>query len=127
AVATLGAALERLSVGDLSTVIDRTFADGLDELRADFNTSVRRLAETIAAVSSSARSIDGKVVHVDAAARDIAERTESQVAALERTSGAVGQMMEAIRNSTERADEASRMATDAKRSTDLSSGVVTDA
>ncbi|MGQ3295662.1 MAG: methyl-accepting chemotaxis protein, partial [Shinella sp.] len=127
AVETLGAALERLSAGDLSTVIDHEFSDGLDELRVDFNTSVRRLAETIAAVSSNARSIDGKVAHVDAAARDIAERTESQVAALERTTEAVGQMMEAIRSSTARAGEASRMATEAKSSTDLSSAVVSDA
>ncbi|MGB3813231.1 MAG: methyl-accepting chemotaxis protein [Shinella sp.] len=127
AVETLGAALERLSAGDLSTVIDHAFAEGLDELRVDFNTSVRRLAETIAAVSSNARSIDGKVAHVDAAARDIAERTESQVEALERTSEAVGQMMEAIRSSTARAGEATRMATEAKSSTDRSSGVVSDA
>jgi methyl-accepting chemotaxis protein len=127
AVETLGAALERLSAGDLSTVIDHEFSDGLDELRMDFNTSVRRLAETIAAVSSNARSIDGKVAHVDAAARDMAERTESQVAALERTTEAVGQMMEAIRSSTARAGEASRMATEAKSSTDLSSTVVSDA
>ena len=68
------AALERLSAGDLSTVIQHEFADGLDELRIDFNTSVRRLAETIAAVSSNARSIDGKVAHVDAAARDYLRR-----------------------------------------------------
>ncbi|MGX5721272.1 methyl-accepting chemotaxis protein [Shinella zoogloeoides] len=127
AVGTLGTALERLSAGDLSTVIGHAFAEGLDELRVDFNTSVRRLAETIAAVSGNARSIDGKVAHVDAAARDIAERTESQVAALERTTEAVGQMMEAIRNSTARAGEASRMATEAKASTDQSSGVVSDA
>ena len=127
AVETLGAALERLSAGDLSTVIQHEFAEGLDELRVDFNTSVRRLAETIAAVSSNARSIDGKVAHVDAATRDIADRTESQVEALERTTAAVGQMMRAIRSSTERADQASRMATEAKGSTDLSSRVVSDA
>ncbi|UDF30645.1 UNVERIFIED_ORG: methyl-accepting chemotaxis protein [Roseateles sp. XES5] len=127
AVGTLGAALERLSAGDLSTGIDQEFSGGLDALRVDFNTSVRRLAETIAAVSSNAHSIDGKVADVDAAARDIAARTESQVAALEHTTQAVGEMMEAIRGSTARAGEASRMATEAKASTDLSSGVVTDA
>ena len=46
---------------------------------------------------------------------------------MERTTEAVSQMMQAIRSSTERADEASRMAPEAKGSTDLSGRVVSDA
>ncbi|MCF3642505.1 methyl-accepting chemotaxis protein [Rhizobium sp. TRM95111] len=127
AVETLGGALERLANGDLAVEIDQPFAEGLDQLRLDFNKSVSRLAETIVAVSGNTRSISAKTATVNGAAADIAERTEGQAVALAQTSSAINQTIGAIRSATERAEEASRMATSAKSSTDRSSGVVSDA
>ncbi len=124
AVTVLGNALERLSNGDLTATIDEPFAAGLDRLRVDFNTSLERLSQTIAAIHGNVSGINGKAQQVGVATDDLSRRTEQQAASLEETSAAVRQIMDAIRQSTEGAETASRLAAEARTSSDQSSTIV---
>ena len=127
AVETLGAGLKRLAAGDLTTTIDTPFMDGLDRLRLDFNESLERLASTLHNVSGNTTSINRTAAAMGTATGDLSRRSEQQAASLEQTSAVLGQIMEAIRTSTERAGEARRMASDAKISTDKSGQIVSSA
>jgi methyl-accepting chemotaxis protein len=124
AVEVLGAGLQRLAAGDLTTTIDTPFMEGLDRLRTDFNESIFRLANTIRELSSNTASINGTASGMVSATLDLSRRSEQQAAAIEQTSAVISQIMEAIRTSTERAGNARRMAADAKTSTERSGGIV---
>ncbi|MGV1895606.1 HAMP domain-containing protein [Agrobacterium vitis] len=124
AVDILGAGLQRLAAGDLTTTIETPFMEGLDRLRTDFNDSIRRLASTVRQLSGSTGSINGTATGMVAATHDLSRRSEQQAAAIEQTSAVINQIMEAIRTSTERAENARRMVADAKTSTERSGAIV---
>jgi methyl-accepting chemotaxis protein len=124
AVEVLGAGLQRLAAGDLTTTIDTPFMEGLDRLRTDFNESIFRLANTIRELSSNTASINGTASGMVSATHDLSRRSEQQAAAIEETSAVISQIMEAIRTSTDRAGNARRMAADAKTSTERSGDIV---
>ncbi|MDQ0456518.1 methyl-accepting chemotaxis protein [Rhizobium paknamense] len=124
AVDILGAGLQRLAAGDLTTTIDTPFMEGLDRLRTDFNDSIRRLAGTVQTLAGNAASINGTASNMGAATHDLSRRSEQQAASIEETSAVISQIMEAIRASTERAANARRMVADAKLSTEKSGEIV---
>ena len=124
AVDILGAGLQRLASGDLTTTIDTPFMEGLDRLRTDFNESIRKLANTLQQVSANTTSINGTAASMSGATSDLSRRSEQQAAAIEETSAVITQIMEAIRTSTERADNARQMVAAAKDSTERSGKIV---
>ncbi|MCL6705396.1 methyl-accepting chemotaxis protein [Pseudomonas sp. R2.Fl] len=127
AIEVLGAALQRLANGDLTARIERPFSSNLDRLRVDFNASLDRLSQTVASVRSNVTEINGKSRKVGSLTDDLSQRTEQQAAALVETSAAIRQIMEAIRHSSERAEIASKLATDARGNSDRSGSIVADA
>ncbi len=124
AVDILGAGLQRLASGDLTTTIDTPFMEGLDRLRTDFNESIRKLANTLQQVSANTTSINGTAASMSGATSDLSRRSEQQAAAIEETSAVITQIMEAIRTSTERAANARQMVAAAKDSTERSGKIV---
>ncbi len=123
-VERLGAALQKLSVGDLTAHIEEPLGAGLDQLRLDFNISLKNLAETISTVQNSAINMNNKVGLVSSEAGELARRTTQQASELNRTSLAVNQIMVALHASTERAELASTIASQAKSNSDHSGSVV---
>ncbi|GEO85160.1 MULTISPECIES: methyl-accepting chemotaxis protein [Alphaproteobacteria] len=124
-VEILGAALQRLASGDLTATIDKPFASsGLDRLRVDFNASLERLSQTISAVHGNVQEINQKSGKVGSATSDLSKRSEEQAAALKQTSTAVRQIMDAIRDSTDKAETASKLALEARTNSDRSGKIV---
>nr|WP_316652618.1 methyl-accepting chemotaxis protein [uncultured Gellertiella sp.] len=126
AIESLGAALERLSHGDLTATIDRPFASHLDQLRQDFNTSLNRLSQTIGAVQDNVVHINRRVGDVGMTARDLSARSGEQAAALSETSGAIRTIITAIREATARAETASKLAGAASDESSKSAHIVGD-
>jgi len=124
AIEVLGAGLQRLANGDLTGTIRRPLAGNLDRLRLDFNASLERLSATVSAVHGNVSEINRKSGTVSSSTADLSQRTEQQAAALVETSTAIRQIMEAIRHSSERAENASRLAREARSNSDRSGEIV---
>ncbi|RYC11632.1 methyl-accepting chemotaxis protein [Ciceribacter ferrooxidans] len=127
AVEVLAGSLQKLSDGDLTVRIERSFAGNLDKLRVDFNNSVGKLAGTMAELRAETAGIDASSAEMRSATDDLSKRTEQQAASLEETSAALEEITSTVRGSSAKADEAANMAIKARQSTESSSKVVSDA
>lgn len=127
AVERLGAALSRLSEGDLTVRIDTPLAQRFEKLREDFNHAVGRLGETLTEFRAEAHEIEESSTQMRNATDELAHRTEGQAASLEQTAAALTEITETVTSSSHRADEASAMADRARQSTLASRSVVTNA
>ncbi|MFZ2101150.1 MAG: methyl-accepting chemotaxis protein, partial [Oricola sp.] len=127
AVEALAAGLNRLADGDLAVRLDTPFIDGLEVLRGDFNKSVEKLNATMRDIKENIAAIDSDASEMRSAADDLSRRTEQQAASLEETSAALEQITATVRSSSERAGEASHMASDAQDASGRSGKVVTEA
>ncbi len=119
--------LERLSHGDLSIRIRQSFASEYEALRTEFNGSVERLAETISIVLHTSARLRTNSLEIAGATDDLAKRTEMQAASLEQTASAFDEITATVKNSAERAREASSVMEAAKDGAAKSSLVVRDA
>ena len=119
--------LGRLSAGDLSVRIEESFAREYEELRGEFNASVERLAETISTVLNATARLRTSSSEIAGATDDLAKRTEQQAASLEQTAAAFDEITATVRNSSERAQEASVVMGAAKERAEKSAMVVKSA
>ena len=127
AVDTLAAALTQLAGGDLSARIDTVFPGSMERLRHDFNASLQRLSETMATIKENMASISCVSNELQAGADNLSKRTEQQAASLEEASAALHQITATVDNTTRNADEATTTARHARKSTETSARVVSDA
>ncbi|HTO30917.1 MAG TPA: methyl-accepting chemotaxis protein [Pararhizobium sp.] len=119
--------LEQLSNGDLSIRIRQSFAAEYEALRTEFNGSVERLAETISTVLHTSARLRTNSLEIAGATDDLAKRTEMQAASLEQTTSAFDEITVTVKNSAERAREASAVMEATKRGAEKSAIVVRDA
>lgn len=91
-VEALGVGLEALASGDLECAIKKPFSDGFERLRTDFNNTVATLRRLVLEVSNSSQQIEGGVTEIHVAATDLARRTETDAAALERAAQVVTEL-----------------------------------
>ncbi|WP_064713495.1 methyl-accepting chemotaxis protein [Rhizobium bangladeshense] len=127
AVDQLRIALSRLSQGDVTCEITDRFADSLDDLRADFNTSIGNLRDALQAVDENAGAIENGARETRAAADDLSKRTEHQTASLEETAAALEEITTTMRDASRRAEDAGRLVAQARDGAQRSGGVVENA
>ncbi len=114
-VSALDRGLSGLARGELNQRIDEPFPPEFEQLRINFNASVRTLESTLAKVVAMAGSVGGGAGQISSAADDLARRTEQQAASLEETAAALQEVTSTIRQSAERAATA-RQSTSRSRS-----------
>jgi methyl-accepting chemotaxis protein len=119
--------IECLARGDLTGRMDGEFRGVFAELQANVNDTLDKLRETMREVRGSTEGISGNAGELRSAADDLSKRTEQQAAALEETSAALDEITAVVRNSTDRAQEASAMVAETKQKTEESANVVRDA
>lgn len=119
--------VQALAAGDLTQKMQGAFEGAFAHLKHNVNLSVDNLSNVLHQVSASARAINAGAADLSRATQDLSKRTESQAASLEQTSSAVEEIAAAVRNSTERAQESSRLMTTAKNSANSSTGIVNEA
>ncbi|KGD86249.1 methyl-accepting chemotaxis protein [Rhizobium sp. YS-1r] len=127
AVNELGAALARLSQGDLSSTIETEFSGRLEQLRTDFNGSIIRLRDTLSHIRESTLAIQKSSADLSHSSSELARRTETQAASLEETAAAVEEITATVRSSAERAHEANNAVVLTRKSADSSGTVVSNA
>ena len=106
AVDGLAAGLAELSNGNVTYRIDKSFVAHLDQLRADFNSSMAKLQDTLRAVGDNAEGIAAGANQIRSASDDLSKRTEQQAASVEETAAALEQITTTVKDSTRRAEEA---------------------
>lgn len=127
AVKAIGDGLKRLSEGDLTVNISTPFTESLDGLRTNFNASISTLADTLGLVSGNVGSIHTDAGNMQTAVGDLSRRTEQQAASLQEAAAALEEITETVNSSSERAQDARKIATTAKASTDGAGNVVASA
>ncbi|WP_374283729.1 methyl-accepting chemotaxis protein [Novosphingobium sp.] len=83
AVATLTAALGRLAEQDLEWRVRGPLPGGYDELRTNYNRAVESLAEAMRQVRLGADTVTHGIADIRAASDDLAQRNETQAAAVD--------------------------------------------
>ncbi|MCZ4429396.1 methyl-accepting chemotaxis protein [Agrobacterium sp. SOY23] len=119
--------IEGLARGDLTERMEGDFRGVFAELKENVNQTLTKLRETMREVRGSTEGISGNASELRSAADDLSKRTEQQAAALEETSAALDEITAVVRNSTDRAQEASTMVAETKQKTEESANVVRDA
>ena len=105
ATASLAAGLRKLAAGDLLCEINEAFAPQFEALRADFNSSVKTLRETLISVGGGAGTVGGRSVEVSSAANNLSRLTEQTAASLEQTSAAMEEITSNVSSTSKRAGE----------------------
>jgi methyl-accepting chemotaxis protein len=105
-VSAIGTALSHLAEGDLTHRISAEFPGEYASLKADFNTALTRLEETMTRIVTTAHGIESGTGEISQAADDLARRTEQQAASLEETAAALDQITATVRKTAEGAAEA---------------------
>jgi methyl-accepting chemotaxis protein len=126
AMATVGAALEKLAAGDLTAEIARISPE-YSKLRDDFNTAVSALRGVIQSIAQSTEVVYGSAGDISEAASNLSRRTEQQAAALEETAAALDEITSTVKSASERAAEAREMVNETKGSAAKSGDIVRNA
>lgn len=127
ATTTLGDGLRRLAGGDVSFQLAEPFAEEYEQLREDFNTSLKQLGTAIGAVLQTVHSIDNGTREIASGAQDLSKRTEQQAASLEETAAALDEITTNVATASKRTDEARNVAQEANVSAERSAAVVSQA
>ncbi|WP_198174286.1 methyl-accepting chemotaxis protein [Mesorhizobium xinjiangense] len=127
AVTALAEGLAALAKGDLSYRIAAEFAPKTAQLKADFNSAMGQLEETMATVSGAIGAMRTGTGEISQAADDLSRRTEQQAASLEETAAALDQITSTVKKTATGAREAEQVAGAARGGAEKSGAVVREA
>jgi len=127
ATGTLGENMKRLAAGDLTCRITTQFAEEYESLRADFNSTVDQLSQTVGSVIVAVANMDSGTREISSGAGDLSKRTEQQAASLEETAAALDQITANVTSSAKMTNEARDVAQAANKSAAESVRVVSHA
>lgn len=94
----LGAALEHVSAGDLTVMLEG-LPQEYAKVEADFNGAIGTLRQTLADVIGGMHAMNSGSTEIRSAADDLARRTEEQAANLEETAAAVASINTSVQDS----------------------------
>jgi methyl-accepting chemotaxis protein len=116
--------LETISHGNLTHRIEGHFPVDLDKLRVSFNDAAENLRLTLSVVKRGANGIRNGNDEISDASDDLARRTETQAASIEKTAGAVAELNKSMIKTATDANQARVVAATAKDEADKSGAVV---
>jgi len=126
-VAVLAESLGRLAVGDVSEHIEAAMDPRYAQIKADFNTAVDCLRDTVSTITQRTNTMQAGIDEVSYASDDLARRTEQQAASLEETAAALDEITATVVRSAEGAKRASQAASAARVDAGRSGEVVQQA
>jgi methyl-accepting chemotaxis protein len=95
-VDAIGGGFGRLAAGDLTVRIDQAVAPEFEPIRQQFNDSIRKLDDAMAAVVAGVDTMRSGLAEISTASNDLAQRTERQAANLEETVAALTEVARAV-------------------------------
>ena len=126
-VEQLSLGLVDLSAGDFSKPLNTAFPEEYEQLRSDFNRTLKTLSSTIVEVISSADSIRNGASEISQASDDLSQRTESQAATLEQTAAALEEMTTSVKSAADGTRSVENIVNEAKVEAEESGAVVQNA
>ena len=126
-VENLAKGMNALAQGDLTVNLDESFPAEFEQLRDDFNRSVKQLEGVLQSISGSSSTIATGIGEMRAGADDLARRTEQQAASVEETAAALGEITNAVGASSRQAEEASHLVAGTRASAERTGAIVTGA
>ena len=123
-VEQLSGGLLNLANGDFSKPLVKPFPEDHEQLRSDFNSTLKTLSSTIVEVINSANSIRGGATEISRASDDLSQRTESQAATLEQTAAALEEMTASVKSAADGAHSVENIVNEAKNEAEESDKVV---
>jgi len=118
--------LRKLSLGDLSAHIAEPFGGSYEDLRHDFNDTVRSMADAMRHILSNARKISNDAGSISATAEGLSLRTESTAATLEQAAAALDQLTNSVKATAAGAERADQVVRAAKEKAEGSGKVVVE-
>ena len=103
----VGEAMAALSSGDLMVQMSADIPPDYAQLREDFNTAIKTLRETMAAISEATGALREGAEEIASSSDDLSRRTERQAASLEETAAALDEITATVRQSADGARDAS--------------------
>ena len=123
-VDALGAAVARLSAGDLTARLPNAFPPAYEGLRGDFNRAIAGLEAALGEVIGGAGVLRSRASEIRGAIEDLSARTERQAASLAETAAALGGVSASVKQTALGADEANAAVIDSRAVVDRSSQIV---
>jgi len=127
AINDIAAALDLMAKNSLSHRVEALADPNLDKLRADLNSALAALDDSMAAVAASTTSVDGGASEIAIASDDLSRRTEQQAASLEETAAALDEITATVKRSAQGARQVSTAASEARADAEKSGEVVQQA
>jgi methyl-accepting chemotaxis protein len=127
AVAAVGAGLQQLADGDLTSTVDTPFEAQFEDLRHALNGTVTRFAEVVGRLRTTSRSIKSATGEILSGANDLSERTTRQAATIEETSAAMEALAGTVAANAKMAQDAAGKAGAVSHAAAESGGVMTRA
>ncbi|ODT80057.1 MAG: hypothetical protein ABS76_17875 [Pelagibacterium sp. SCN 64-44] len=103
AVSATGAVLRDMAAGDLTSRVTEALDPEFDQIKADTNAVVERLADIVNRLQETSHSLKTATGEILAGANDLADRTTKQAATIEETAAAVEQLSGAVMENAKRA------------------------
>ncbi|MBY2934112.1 methyl-accepting chemotaxis protein [Rhizobium leguminosarum] len=116
-VEALDEGLHHLANGDLAYQIDTRFPNELESLRVNFNEALATLSETMTAIGGNSMAVRAGSEEMRTGADELAGRTERQAGSITETANAISAITQSVRQQIARAEQAERIARDAKKET----------
>jgi methyl-accepting chemotaxis protein len=120
----LAGALNAMSEGDMTQMIETPFLPTLEKLRVDYNETSSKLRTTLQNITGNAGAIAAASQQIQAASSDLAKRTEQQAASVEETAAALEEITTTVSDSSHRAQEAGALVRKTKENAEHSGNVV---
>ncbi|RCW21893.1 methyl-accepting chemotaxis protein [Ciceribacter lividus] len=125
-VEALDEGLDRLASGDLAFQISQAFPQDLEGLRHNFNKALSTLSQTLSGIGGNSVAVREGSEEMRAGADQLAARTERQAAAITETASAIKAITDAVKTQIARAEDAERLARNAKNDTEHSGHIMRD-
>lgn len=114
ALRDVGEMLARLSQGNLTQKIDRSYQGMLGKLKEDANATVDNLQEIIFSIKDATDAINTAAKEIASGNQDLSGRTEEQASSLEETASSMEQLTSTVKQNSENARQANELADSAQ-------------
>jgi methyl-accepting chemotaxis protein len=125
--AALGAGLDGLARGDLEARIETPLPEAADGLRVNFNAAAKGLQDLLVHIVTASQAIDRDVADIATTTGELSERSGRQIAGLDETAKALGEITATMRKTAGGAKEARDVVAAAKADAEKSGAVVDEA
>ncbi|WP_417068066.1 methyl-accepting chemotaxis protein [Niveibacterium terrae] len=125
-VAELRAVMGELEQGNLTVSMKKSYQGTFEELKGAVNSTITRLAETIAQVNETASILNNASGQVSSTAQTLSQAASEQAASVEETSASIEEMSSSITQNTENATVTDNIATQSAANAEQGGKAVTD-